>query len=49
VKAPSFRLKHGIEMRMSLVHARGADGLNPLVGQLGRRKTTATLLETAEF
>ena len=44
-----FRFEHGIEMRMPFVHARGADRLNPLVGQFGRRKAAATLLETVEF
>ena len=48
--APSlFRLNHGIEMRVSLVHARGADCLSSLVGQIGGREAAAALLETAEF
>ena len=36
-------------MRMPVVHARGADRRDPLVGKLSRREAPATLLETAEF
>jgi hypothetical protein len=47
VAPATFRLKHGIEMRMPLVHARGADFLNPLIGKLGRRKAAAAGFGTA--
>ena len=48
--APSlFWFKHGIEMRMPLVHAGRSDRMSFFIRQFGRRKTAAMLLEAAEF
>jgi len=44
-----FWFKHGIEMRMPLVHSGRADSLSFFVRQFGGRKAAAMLLEAAEF
>src|SRR5580698_4403618 len=44
-----FRLRRSVEMRMSRVHAGGADRFDLLIGQFRRCKAAAALFEALEF